>query len=248
MDCPHEHSWKQGLPALSLSLCFPTETWGSSNQKYQHRLSFLGVWAFDSREVWIWIFLLRHWDGGLESKGFEGQLHIVVSHSMERGVHKLQTALHVQLPEGETAPVRPQLFNKAIFMRESKPNCNSPWHCSADFCIPFKGKMESAYFALEIAGLKLLLENEKFTLAETDQKSPKNKLFISTSNSSSSTTLKCYSRLASCHPSSFYSHLLPHLSFRTESILCMCTSLLFCILFRTLRACWLTLEACSTAA
>lgn len=101
-------------------------------------------------------------------------------------------------------------------MRGSKLNCSSPVYYSADFCSNFKGISKSAYFALEIAGLKfLLLENEIITFCWNRSKSPKNKLLISTSNSSSSTTLKCYSRSASCHPSfSFYSYFLPHLTFR----------------------------------
>lgn len=85
---------KAGSPSSLPQFVFPHRNL-MKKQKYQHRFSFFRIWAFDSREVWVWIFLLRYWNGGLKSKGFESQLHIVMSNSVERGVNKLQTGLHI---------------------------------------------------------------------------------------------------------------------------------------------------------
>lgn len=135
---------------------------------YQHRFSFFRIWAFDSREVWIGIFLFRYWNGGLKAKCFESQLHVVMSNSMKRGMNKLQICLQVQLPVKEKRiSIRFQLFNKTTFMWESKRKCNYTLYYSADFCIIFKEGMSkkcSFGLLLETAGLKLLLlENEIFT-------------------------------------------------------------------------------------
>lgn len=66
---------------------------------HQHRLSLLWVWAANSREVGVWILLLRDGDGGREAEGEEGLLHEDVSDAVERGVDKLQRATSVQIPE-----------------------------------------------------------------------------------------------------------------------------------------------------
>lgn len=98
------------VPLFSSSICFTTvsqpnrgmfmENWWS-RKKYQHRFSFFRIWAFDSREVRIRIFLFGYRNRGLKAKRFESQLHVVVSNAMERGVNKLQIGLHIQLPEKE---------------------------------------------------------------------------------------------------------------------------------------------------
>lgn len=219
MNCPLcWQSRKQVLPVLSLR-----------NQKFSPRKSDeveikipAQILLLQDLGTWQWRSLgLDLFAPGLEWGAGTQRLWKPTEHSRDqlRGKRCGQTSNCSACSApwgGNTASVESQLFNKTVFIRESKVNCSCSVYCSADSCINFKGMSESAYFALEIAGLKLLLlENEVFTFCWNRSKSPRNKLDFYIKLKLFHHLKIWYSRSASCHPSSsFYSYPLPHLTFR----------------------------------
>lgn len=62
---------------------------------YQDTFALLRIRVFDSWKLGIRIFLLGNSFGRSKVKSLEGQLHKLVAHTMDRGVHELHLALLV---------------------------------------------------------------------------------------------------------------------------------------------------------